>query len=63
MSHQSDLIASDIESYAEAQRIFTTLGEGGMVTWPWGPVFWAPGFGMVKDRFGVQWIITALSPP
>ena len=25
---------------------------------PYGPTFWASGFGMVKDRFGIHWMIT-----
>ena len=56
-------VATDIDNYAEAKARFDALLEGGELVWPWGPVFWSPGFGMLRDRYGVQWIITALSPP
>lgn len=41
-----------------ARRVFDQLAEGAQsVTMPFGPTFWAKGFGMVKDRFGTPWII------
>ena len=43
---------------ATGERIFEALGDGGTVIQPWGPSFFARGFGMVKDRFGTRWIIT-----
>ena len=42
---------------AEAQRLFTALGEGGQVQMPFGPTFFSPGFGVVADRFGVGWMV------
>ena len=24
---------------------------------PWGATFFAPGFGMVRDRFGTHWMV------
>lgn len=46
--------APDIDT---AQRIFAALGEGGTVTMPLTPTFWAPAFGTLTDRFGVPWMI------
>ena len=43
---------------ATGERIFGALAEGGTVIQPWGPVFFAKAFGMVRDRFGTRWIIT-----
>lgn len=40
-------------------RIFGELAEGGAVIEPYMPSFFAKGFGMVKDKFGTHWIITA----
>ena len=37
------------------------LLEGGNLIHPFGPTFFSPGFGMVKDRFGTHWIISALA--
>lgn len=45
---------------AEAQRIFTALADQGKVIQPFQPTFFSPGFGMVKDKFGTHWIISAL---
>lgn len=44
---------------AEAERAFQALAEGGQVTMPLGKTFWSPCFGMLTDRFGMGWMITA----
>lgn len=41
-----------------AERVFAGLAEGGAVQLPLGKTFWSPLFGMVKDRFGVLWMIS-----
>ena len=41
----------------DAERIFHALAEGGKVNMPFGETFWARGFGMLVDRFGVPWMI------
>ncbi len=41
----------------DAERIFHALAEGGKVNMPWGETFWARGFGMLVDRFGIPWMI------
>lgn len=41
-----------------ARRTYEQLAEGAQqITMPFGPTFWAQGFGMVKDRFGTPWIL------
>ena len=47
-----------IESTSDAERIFHELAEGGSVTLPLEPTFWAARFGMVVDRFGIPWMIS-----
>lgn len=47
---------------AEAQTRFIALAEGGRIDMPFGPTFWAPGFGTVTDRFGIQWMVSVPSP-
>lgn len=42
---------------AAAARWFQALADGGEVQMPLGRTFWSPAFGMVKDRFGVAWMI------
>lgn len=46
----------------EARRAFERLSDGGRVDMPIGPTFYAACFGMVTDRFGVQWMVMAPSP-
>lgn len=45
---------------AEARRLFEALAEDGEVQMPLTRTFWSPSFGMVKDRFGVSWMITVM---
>ena len=40
-----------------ARAAFDRLAEGGEVGMPFGPTFWAEGFGTVRDRFGTRWMI------
>lgn len=46
-----------VATEAEADRVFSALGDGGKVTMPLGKTFWSPCFGMLTDRFGVAWMI------
>lgn len=42
---------------AEAERLFTSLSDGGQVQMPLTETFFARRFGMVADRFGVSWML------
>lgn len=42
---------------AETKRIFDGLAAGGKVAMPLGPTFWSPLFGMLTDKFGIQWMV------
>lgn len=42
---------------AEADKAFAALGDGGKVCMPLAKTFFSPRFGMVNDRFGVNWMI------
>ena len=50
-------LSLSVSSEAEADRLFSVLGEGGQVQMPIGKTFFSPRFGMVADRFGVSWMI------
>lgn len=41
----------------KSRKIFDALSEGGKVTMPFNKTFWAAGFGMLTDRFGVSWMV------
>jgi PhnB protein len=53
-------LAVSFPTEAEAQRAFAALSNGGKVHMPLGRTFWSPCFGMVTDRFGVDWMVTVL---
>lgn len=50
-------IAVDYPTTAEAAEVFQALLEGGQVTMPMQPAFWARSWGMGVDRFGTAWIV------
>ncbi len=56
-------ITLNYDSVDEAESIFNKLAEGGTVTMPYSPTFWAKKFGMLIDRFGVSWIINGELTP
>jgi PhnB protein len=56
-SFQGVSLSLSVSSEAEADRLFSVLGEGGQVQMPIGKTFFSPRFGMVADRFGVSWMI------
>lgn len=46
------------DTESDARRAFAALSQQGHVDLPIGPTFWSPCYGMVTDRFGVQWMVT-----
>lgn len=50
------LTAPDV---ATAERLFQALSDGGQVHMPFGETFFAKGFGMAADKFGVAWMVIA----
>jgi len=49
-------------TFDEGRRIHDALAKDGAEIVPFGPSFFSPGFGMVKDRFGTHWIIGVAAP-
>jgi PhnB protein len=41
---------------AEMEKVFTALGEGGKITMPLQDTFWGAKFGMLTDKFGINWM-------
>ena len=48
-----------VDSAADGERIFKALAEKGSTMMPYQKTFWAEGFGMCVDRFGIPWMINA----
>ncbi|NNH72889.1 VOC family protein [Nocardia uniformis] len=45
------------ETVEEVGTLWERLADGASVIEEFGPAQWAPGFGMLRDRFGVTWIL------
>lgn len=50
-------ISISLDSVEKGEEIFNALANGGQVGFPWQQTFWAKGFGMVSDKFGVPWMV------
>ncbi|HLU18587.1 MAG TPA: VOC family protein [Pusillimonas sp.] len=46
----------------EARQAFDKLADQGQVVMPLGPTFFSPCYGMLSDRFGVQWMVMVTPP-
>jgi PhnB protein len=51
------MLALQYDSVDQAHGAFHALAQGGQVTMPLMPAFWAKTFGMLTDRFGVSWAV------
>ena len=56
-------ISINIKEKAEAERVFNALAAGGKIQMPFQETFWAPGFGMCTDRFGIPWMVSCEHKP
>ncbi|HTQ13679.1 MAG TPA: VOC family protein [Rhizomicrobium sp.] len=50
-------VTLNVDSPADADRIFKALAEGGAVQMGIEETFFAHRFGMVTDKFGIPWIV------
>lgn len=54
-------LSLNVANPAEADRLFEALAADGEVAMPIAKTFWSPRFGMVKDKFGVHWMVSAVA--
>jgi PhnB protein len=59
---QGFCVSLNVDTPAEAERIFHALAESGTVQMPIGETFWADRFGMLTDRFGIPWMVNCQKP-
>ena len=52
-------LALSVPTVEEANKIFSALSGEGQVQMPIGKTFFSPAFGMVADKFGVNWMVLA----
>ena len=55
-------ISITADSKEEATKFFNGLSKGGKVTMPLADTFWGDYFGMLTDKFGIQWMINYTYP-
>jgi PhnB protein len=52
----------DCDSVEEQDRFFKALSTAGTVTMPLQDMFWGARFGMLRDKYGVQWMLNCELP-
>ena len=52
------MVTLDTSSEEETDRFFNGLAEGGNVMMPVAQQFWGAYFGMLTDKFGIQWMLS-----
>ncbi|MDR3625314.1 MAG: VOC family protein [Ignavibacteriaceae bacterium] len=55
-------LSVEAESKEEATKLFNGLSNGGKVTVPLADAFWGAYFGMLNDKFGIQWMVSYTHP-
>jgi PhnB protein len=51
-------ISVNPDSKEETDRLFKALSEGGQATMPLDNTFWGDYFGMLTDKFGINWMFS-----
>jgi PhnB protein len=59
---RSAYLALSVDSSEEAERVHALLSEGGEVFMPMAETFFAIRFSMLRDRFGVLWMVVYQRP-
>lgn len=60
LSHNGFSLSLNVKDAAAADRAFNALAAGGKVEMPLTKTFWSPRFGMLSDKFGVQWMVNVV---
>ena len=55
-------ISVNCGSVQEIDALFAAFGEGAKITMPLQETFWAVRFGMLTDRFGINWMFNLEKP-
>lgn len=50
-------VSLNVDSVAEAERVFKALSAQGTIQMPLEATFWAARFGMLVDRYGASWMV------
>jgi len=55
-------LSLNFEDAGSIQNVFSKLSEGGTVTMPLQDTFWGATFGMLKDKYGIKWMLNYDKP-
>jgi len=55
-------LALGSDDIAKTESMFNKMSEGGKVTMPMEKTFWAERFGMLTDKFGINWMFNVDTP-
>lgn len=47
-----------VDSREEADRVYAGISDGGEATMPMQDMFWGDYYGMLTDKFGIQWMVS-----
>jgi len=50
-------VSISVDDKAKGESLFNALAENGRTIMPFQQTFWAAGFGMCVDRFGIPWMV------
>jgi PhnB protein len=59
---RSVYLSLQVDSTAEAERLYKLLTEGGEIFMPMEETFFAHRFAMLRDKFGTSWMILHQKP-
>ena len=55
-------LSIDLNDEKEQGKVFEKLSVGGLVSMPLQETFWGARFGMVTDKFGINWMLNCAKP-
>lgn len=55
-------LAIGSDNIATAEDMFEKMSDGGTITMPMQQTFWAERFGMLTDKFGINWMFNCEKP-
>jgi len=55
-------LALEVDSKEQADKIFMGLSEGGKVNMGLADTFWGAYYGMLRDKFGIGWMVSYTYP-
>jgi PhnB protein len=55
-------LSINFDTAEEEEKVFNALAEGGKVTMPLQDTFWGARFGMLTDKYGINWMFNHDKP-